>query len=477
MAKRFEIAKKLGIFISFCGLAVMFGWFFDIQALKSILPFWVTMKFSIAFCFLLSGISLYLIAKFQKEEETITELNRSLINANRELEAMALKDLHTGLYNHRYLEDAIEAEFSRAKRSSSPLSVIMMDIDYFKSINDVYGHQFGDIVLKQLADHIKTTVRQYDIVIRFAGEEFVAMLPDTDETEGLILAKRILEAVNLRMFGNEEHSVKIKLSMGVAAYPDDNVLKGMELISAADKALSRVKEDGGNKAYSSSSTKGKKMDLPVKAIEAPADISLMREKIDKLTRSANQNVIEAIFAFAKTIEIKDHYTGTHVEKTVHYAEKMAEAAGLPSDEIERIKQSAALHDLGKIGISEKILLKPGKLTKEEFDEIKKHPQIGVDIIRPIHFMHDLIPLMLHHHEMWDGKGYPDGLKGEETPVGARIIAIADAYDALTSDRPYRKAFAVGKAIEIIKEGSGTQFDPKLIAIFLDILKKEPVDTA
>jgi putative nucleotidyltransferase with HDIG domain len=182
--------------------------------------------------------------------------------------------------------------------------------------------------------------------------------------------------------------------------------------------------------------------------------------------------MEAIFAFAKTIELKDHYTGEHVENTVKYATEIAKALGLSRDETELVKQAAMLHDLGKVGISENILLKKSKLTKKEFEEIKKHPQIGADIIRPIQYLRSIIPFIFYHHERWDGKGYPSGIKREEIPMGARIIALADVYQALTSDRPYRKAYPKKKAIEIIKSGAGTQFDPKIVDIFLKILNKE-----
>jgi HD-GYP domain-containing protein (c-di-GMP phosphodiesterase class II) len=168
--------------------------------------------------------------------------------------------------------------------------------------------------------------------------------------------------------------------------------------------------------------------------------------------------------------MKDHCTGEHVERTVYIANKIAEALGLTKDEVLRIKQAAILHDLGKVGISEQILQKPSKLTKKEFKEIQRHPQIGVDIIRPIHLLHDVVPLIMYHHERWDGKGYPEGLKGEEIPVGARIIALADTYQALTSNRPYRKAFSKKEAMKIIERLAGSQFEPKITETFLNIFK-------
>lgn len=278
-------------------------------------------------------------------------------------------------------------------------------------------------------------------------------------------------ALNLYNFGNKEHSVKLKISIAVVSYPDDEVGRGVDLINLADQLLGKVKESGGNRIYSSFDIKQNKR-FGQKLSEKSADLNLLKGKIEKLNKKANQSLIESILAFAKTIELKDHYTGEHVENTVHYATEIARKLDLDNDEIELIKQAAMLHDLGKIGISDKILLKKAKLTKKEFSEIKKHPQIAVDILRPIQFFHSLIPFILYHHERWDGKGYPSNLKGDEIPLGARVIAIADVYQALTSDRPYRKGFSKSEAVKIITAGSGTQFDPRIVEVFLRILKAE-----
>jgi len=409
------------------------------------------------------------ITERKKSEEKLESLNKELIKSNKRLKQLALRDPHTGLYNHRYLQDVIEAEFYRAKRYVHPFSVMMLDVDYFKSINDVYGHLFGDLVLKQLARQLKRMVRQYDIVVRFGGEEFMIICPGIDRSGALKLAQRLLDAINLYNFGDKNHMVKLKLSIAVASYPEDKIVKGMDLVEITDQVLNKVKEYGGNNIYSPLDIKKK---IPPSSNKPKIDIGLLKDKIDKLTKRTNQSLSEAVFAFAKTIELKDQYTGEHVEKTVQYATEIARALNLPEDEIEHIKQAAILHDLGKIGISEKILVKKSKLTKEEFDEIKKHPQIGVDIIRPIKFLHNIIPVVLYHHERWDGKGYPNGLKGEDIPVGARVVAIADVYQALTSNRPYRKAYSEEKALEIIKNGSGTQFDPVVVTKFAQIIKQK-----
>lgn len=408
------------------------------------------------------------ITERKRAEEKLKTLNQEILRTNKKLKQLSLRDSHTGLYNHRYFMEAIEVEFERASRNGQPLSTMMLDIDYFKSINDVYGHQFGDSILKQFAKQLKRLVRRYDIVIRYGGEEFIIILPGTKRSDALNLAQRILDALNLYNFGDKRHTVKLKLSIAVASYPDDNVINGMDLMGLSDQILNMVKEAGGNRIYSSLDTGKKK----APSLKESTDVRFMEGKIDRLTKRANQSLVEAIFAFAKTIELKDRYTGEHGEKTVQFATSIARELNLSKYETELIRQAAILHDLGKIGISEKILLKKGKLTKEEFDEIKKHPQIAADILRPIQFLHPLIPLILHHHERWDGKGYPHGLKGERIPMGARVLALADHYQALISDRPYRKAFSGKEAVKIIKKGCGTQFCPKVVGAFLKILKKE-----
>ena len=410
------------------------------------------------------------ITDSKKSEEQLSVLYKELIKSNRQMGQIALRDSQTGLYNHRYLSEVIESEFYRARRYGHPLSAIMLDIDYFKSINDVYGHDFGDLVLKQLAKQLRRLVRRYDIVVRYGGEEFIILSPGTNRTKAITLAQRLLDAVNLYNFGDKNHSVKLKLSVATASYPEDSVKRGIDLISMTDKILNKVKRAGGNKVYSAvelvSHKEQGEEDL------ASTDITFLKKKIEKLTKSGKQNIIESIHAFAKTIELRDHYTGRHAESTVRYATAIAKALDLSSDELENVRQAAVLHDLGKVGISDKILHKKSKLTEKEFDEIKKHPQIAADIIRPIQFMHDIVPLVLYHHERWDGKGYPAGLKAEEIPIGARIIAIADVYQALTSNRPYRKAFSRNKALQIIKEGAGNQFDPRIVELFVKYIKKE-----
>ncbi len=412
------------------------------------------------------------ISEQKNAEEKLTLLNQYLLKSNNRLKELALRDSQTGLYNHRYMSDFIEAEFQRASRYRSHLSVIMLDIDYFKSINDVYGHRFGDMILKQFARYLRKIVRKYDVVARFGGEEFVIISISADIANAVKVAERLLNDLNVYEFGDTTHKIRLKISMGIASYPEDRASKGIDLINIAYKILNKAKEDGGNRVYGSGDLKPTTARIPKKHPIVTYDVNFLKNKLEKLTKRTNQSLVEAVFAFAKTIKLKDHYTGEHVEKTVTYAAEIARTLRLDTRIVERIREAAMLHDLGKIGISEKILLKKSKLTLEEYNEIKKHPQIAVDILRPIHVLHDILPLILHHHERWDGKGYPSGLKGNNIPLGARIIALSDVFQALISNRPYREAYPKETAIRIIKNSTGSQFDPKIVKTFISILTQE-----
>ena len=388
--------------------------------------------------------------------------NKDLINR---LKNLSLKDPHTELYNYKYLIERLTSELKRAKRYILPLFVIMLDIDYFKSINDVYGHQYGDIILKEFAQYLRDSVRGSDIVIRYGGEEFVILLLDTNREDAVIFGERLLDTVGRYVFDSKDKKIKLKISIGMSGFPGDGSNVDA-LLNSADKALLKVKEMGGNRLFAFEKVSKNISDIVEKS--AKEDVEKLRKKLSKMVNRVNQTLLESIYAFAKTIEARDHYTGEHTESTVSIATGIGKELNLSGRTIENLKHAAVLHDLGKIGIPDSILHKKGKLTKKEYEVIKKHPQIGAEIIRAVHFLRELVPMILYHHERYNGLGYPAGLKGEEIPLGARIIAVADVYQALVSDRPYRGAYSKKEAIKIVKEGSGTQFDPKIVKVFLAI---------
>ncbi|MDP3786109.1 MAG: diguanylate cyclase [Candidatus Omnitrophota bacterium] len=388
----------------------------------------------------------------------------------KEAESLALVDPHTQLYNYRYFQRRIYSEFEAAKRRGTPLSVLMVDIDYFKSINDTYGHEYGDVVLQEFATVLQHVCRGIDVVTRFEGEGFAIILPDTDEKGAVSFSERIQSVVKKHRFG--KHRVRLMVSIGAVSYPSEGINSVDKLVTSVDKCVQMAKEKGGNTIFVYEQLRYKGQKPATIDRDSQRRVKEVSRKFIKLIQLNKQNTIEAVYALAHTVGAKNAYTEEHSEDMIHYATEIGKRLRMSEEELEDLKHGAMLHDIGKLGISDKILLKRGKLTKKEFGAIKKHPHIGADIIRPMHFLKSVVPIILHHHERFDGAGYGSRLKGEEIPLGARIVAIVDVYQALVSNRPYRKAYSKREAIDIIKEESGGHFDPKITKVFLEILAKE-----
>lgn len=385
------------------------------------------------------------------------------------LKTFSLQDPLTGLYNYRYLIERLTSEFQRARRYVLPLSVIMLDIDYFKAINDVHGHQYGDLILKELAQCLKDYARVNDIVVRYGGEEFINLLPDTNKEGAIIFGKRLMDLIKEHIFDPKGKRIRLKVSMGISSFPEDGVDTVSDLIDAADQALHEAKENGGDRlaTYKRVSKKDIKKIIGRGGKEY---IDILKDKLSKMAARVDGALLESVYAFAKAIKSKDYSTGEHSENMVTIVSKIGKSLNLSDREIENLQHAAMLHDLGKIGIPDKILHKTKRLTKAEYARIKKHPQIGAEIIKSVRSLNGVVPIILYHHERFDGLGYSAGLKGKGIPLGARIIALADVYQALVSDRPYRRAYSKVEALRIIKKGSGTQFDPRIVKIFMRIMQ-------
>jgi len=352
----------------------------------------------------------------------------------------------TGLFNRRHFEERLKEEVSRHSRYGDVFSIFMLDLDNFKAYNDAYGHPAGDILLNHVGGIVKNSVRDADQAFRYGGDEVVVILPQTARDDAYVVAERVREQIAGEM---EKKAITVTCSIGLASYPTDGVIAG-ELVDVADSALYYAKRTGGNRVYLSS--------------------KIPSEPLDDGEIYGKRNGLSAIYALVSAVEARDPYIYGHSRKVSTYAGALAEAIGLSPDEVSKVSTAALLHDIGKIGIPDNVLNKKKKLNGENWEVIKTHPRLGANIIGNIPHLVPCVSSILHHHERWDGGGYPEGLKGEEIPIGARILAVADSFEAMTSARPYRPALSREEVVKELRQGAGIQFDPYLVEVFIGIIQ-------
>jgi diguanylate cyclase (GGDEF)-like protein/putative nucleotidyltransferase with HDIG domain len=350
---------------------------------------------------------------------------------------LALTDPLTGLGNHRHFHDRLERELRQARERRLPLTLCLVDIDDFKRVNDRFGHPAGDRILSQLA----TRLRQSGEAFRLGGDEFALLLPGYDEDAALAAASSVVEriaAIDLDQAGS------VTVSAGLATSPQHAADRD-ELIRLADSALYWAKEYGKNRVRA----------FRPDVIEL-AELKRLASGPDRAAR------FRAAASLARAVDARDVYTGSHSQRVAELAARTARRLGLPDEDIELTRLAASLHDLGKLAVPEEILRKPGPLTDPERIVLERHPQIGFRMLESLG-VDPVADWVLHHHERWDGSGYPDGLPGAQIPLGARIIFVADAYDAMTSERVYRRRVAPSEAIAELERCAGTQFDPAIVS--------------
>ncbi|MCC6544553.1 MAG: diguanylate cyclase [Nitrospirae bacterium] len=403
-----------------------------------------------------------------------------------EVKMQASTDGLTKLLNHRAFLEMYQQEVIRSQRTQKGFSLIMIDIDNFKSANDVHGHYQGDRILREVAQCLKDNTRSIDTIGRYGGDEYICLLPDASHDQGMLVADRILSKVRER-FQDDSLGVSISLGLSTLFYHTDD--QNM-LIQFADQAMYLAKYRGGNQVFSFDCTETRDLNLcnqklfetfiAVKALKrfdnSQHIVSALEEQLGKMfSKDASpQSLFEIVTSLSSALDARDHYTNGHSERAIDYAREIARAINMSQTDQEELVYLCLLHDIGKIGIPDHILNKPGKLTPEEFEIMKRHAEIGEKIISPLEMLRRLKPLIRHHQEFYDGSGYPDGLSGEAIPLACRILAVVDTFDAMTTDRPYRKALSIETAVAELQRCSGSQFDPGIVEVFIRILETEAV---
>ena len=367
----------------------------------------------------------------------------------RKLEGLANEDGLTGLYNHRFFYDALEGIMKVCEKENKPVAMIFIDIDYFKNYNDVNGHQMGDEVLKTIGFMLKDSFRKDDIVARYGGEEFAIIFPNTSEIDATKLAEKLRSKVEKTYFNGEENQPngKLTVSIGISTYPD-KAKNAIELFKSADDALYRAKFFDKNR------------------------VEVYTSILDELKNDIEDehiDIITSIKTLISVINAKDKYTYGHVERVVIYSRLLADKLELNEKNKKELIYGAYMHDIGKINIPKEILNKNMPLTSEEWEIMKQHSLNGVEIIKSVGSLKEIIPIILHHHERYDGKGYPGNLKGDNIPYLVRMLTVVDCFDAMTSSRPYNKRKTYKEAIDELKKCRGTQFDKDIADAFIQVI--------
>jgi diguanylate cyclase (GGDEF)-like protein len=351
----------------------------------------------------------------------------------------------TGLFNHRYMQDAIESEIYRSQRTRRPFAIMMMDLDNFKAYNDTFFHQAGDQLLRETATMLTAICRKIDSVGRYGGDEFIILLPETNAEQAKVLAGRIQTTFETLPGRRQTNQVAVGLSVGVAIYPFDSAVR-QQLINAADTALYQAKRGGKSRTI-------------VARGSAP------------IARPADQSSLDHLAGLVRTSSQRTGFEQSHAEQTAHYAGLLAAHIRLPESLVAAVRIAGLLHDVGNIGIPAELLSRPGPLSDEEIEVVRQHVILSEMLIDQVPHIEPVMQAVIHHHERWDGLGYPRGLRGELIPLLGRLLMVADAYAAMRAPRPYRPALTQEEALIELERGAGRQFDPALVSALSAVLRE------
>lgn len=388
-----------------------------------------------------------------------------------DLERATITDRLTGLFNHCHFTSLLETEFARSRRYGGSLSILMVDLDFFKAINDTFGHQVGNDVLEITADVLRQGVRDTDTVARYGGEEFAVVVPEAPLKAATEMAERLRIALASDVRCPELRDQRITASFGVVSVDDPRAATASDLVELADRALYLAKHQGRNRVCTS---------LEVKDVEegdgstlTSEEVFSLRKQVVELSIQAREMFVQSVWALVQALEAKDPFTAYHSRNVTLYAEELARRMNLSGPLVQVIRHAAMLHDLGKIGLPDAVLMKTTPLDDAERKLLRRVPMITARILDHMRILETELQIIRHQREHYDGSGHPAGLVGDEIPIGSRIVMVADAFDSMTTDRVYRPRKSVADALAELERLSGKQFDPRIVAA----LQEEAAESA
>jgi diguanylate cyclase (GGDEF)-like protein len=418
-----------------------FGFLVALDTAKSAWQGWAGVGVSLAYVGVAAEVLLrWTQRRVQKERERSTGV---FLERQAKLQEIASRDDLTQLQNRRVFYERLQTELETAERTRRQLTVMMIDVDDLKAINDEFGHQVGDVILRQFGRALNRTAGPQAVTARLGGDEFAVIIPDADRREADQMAWKIWDHLNAApLWENGHASIYLGVSIGVGGYPWGGT-DLEEVIHWADAKLYANK--------------------------------LERKGFDRGKRGSRDNRLSSavVEVLSTALDIRDKMTHRHARRVARMAAGVAKEMGLGDQQVLEIEYAAALHDIGKIGVADSILRKAAPLDEVEWKDMRRHSELGYEILKGIDFLRDAAAIVWAHHERFDGNGYPRGLAAEEIPLGARVFGVVDAYDAMTSRRPYRQAMSRDQACVEVAHHSGTQFDPAVVEAFLAMVRRSP----
>jgi diguanylate cyclase (GGDEF)-like protein len=421
-----------------------------------------------------SKVNIFL--ELDRNKKELEESNRKIEKQNERLKELSITDGLTGLYNHRHFQNMLKREFAMVRRNSSDLACFMIDLDYFKDVNDTFGHTFGDFVLQRFAQLLKEAVRETDILARYGGEEFALLLPHTSLEGALVVAEKFRKKAEECVYENEGHTKRVTASVGVASYGTHHPSSSSDLVNFADHALYRAKAEGRNQVriYNEEAiTRSGTMNPSTTGF-----LSALKKKLKKILEITKENTVSSLEILIRQLNPgQDQFPPRgQNQRTLEILDLMSDRLGLSRPLQQTFKRTARLHDLIKLLLDDETSLKEGPLDKKEHKDIRDYPIMLEELTRMFDVFSDERVILRCLHEKYDGSGYPEGLPGDQVPIGSRLFSLVDAFVDMTGNPGSKPVLTPDQVIDEIVKETGHRFDPLLVNHLLDlILEKKLLD--